>query len=126
MAVSLGQFTIHDVNRGNDVSSYEALDIAKAIAKHRSEGLTTAIVHREDGLAIFRGEPDAPSFSPGNNRGVHFVSALCGYEGTGPGVAAEILELFGFGDQKVIFEQISSGGNGANFYFLKGVGLVHG
>jgi hypothetical protein len=116
---------VQDVNPGNDYYTQMAVDLARTIADTgNADWLDYAIVDRNDGLAIFRGEPDAPSFAPTNKRGWHFASALCGYGGEGPGGSATILELFGFGDSEGILEQISRGGDYAHFHFRKGEGLV--
>jgi hypothetical protein len=116
---------VQDVNPGNDASTDMAIALARTIANAgNTDWLDYAIVDCDDGLAIFHGEPDAPSFAPHNKRGWHFASALCGYGGEGPGGSATILELFGFGDREDILEQICRGGDYAHFHFRKGEGLV--
>lgn len=121
VTVTLGSVIVYGVNPGNDNSSHEALDSARAICKWRSEYLDYAIVDRNDGLVICRREAlrlsDDGVHAYGN--GVHFRNASAGYPGTGVSVSARILDAFGFGDYRVIFEQIRHGDEGAHFHFEK-------
>lgn len=125
LAVTLGRITIQDVHPGNDMSTDMAISVAEAIARvFRGEYYTDAIVDREDGLVVFGGYVDAPSFHKRNKRGWHFASALCGYGGAGSHATATILELFGFGHHDSIFRQIQHGGDHVQYHFRKGAGLV--
>lgn len=120
MTVTLGNHTIHGVELGTDTYTDMALAHAREF-QSRFGNVTDAIVDRFDGLVVYY---DTMRVAAGQVRGCHFVTAICGYSGSGPITASMILELFGFGDQRELLEQICHGGNDAQFHFRKGVGLV--
>lgn len=92
------------VTEAGDTSSFHSLEIAKQWAGYRFQ---RAVVTRY-GLTL-----------SSDQRELNFTCALAGYAGTGPQIASEILELFGFGERKEIFEKISVGGDSANYTFTR-------
>lgn len=102
-----------EIERGVDRSSNEAEKLARELHDNvGSDACTHAVVDRFDGLVLYF---ELPSGSVAQ----HFRCALAGYGGTGPSVSAAILELFGFGKKREIFESISRGGDEAYFSFVK-------
>jgi hypothetical protein len=91
------------VTEAGDTHSFNALEIAKKQSHRR---FNRAVVTRYD-LTL-----------QNEREGLRFACAVAGYEGTGPHIASEILELFGFGDRQEIFAKISVGGDGA-YYVLE-------
>ncbi len=89
------------VAEAGDIDGFNALEIAKK----QSRRFNRAVVTRYD-LTLYN-----------EREGLRFACAVAGYEGTGPHIASEILELFGFGDRQEIFANISVGGDGARYAF---------
>lgn len=99
-SVRIGYMTFTNLQEVGDRDSFEAKRLAQEL---HSAGFQprSARVERNDGLALLSGAMD-PSTA-----GHHFRHAICGYNGTGPIITAEILELFGFGTKADLLERIS-------------------
>ena len=98
-----------DVYRPADEGTDEALETARALAVTYKHKVLNATVDRRDGLLLV--------FSSSRPSGWHFQSPLCGYEGSGPQAAAQILEMFGFGNAEDILAEIKHGDNSACYTF---------
>lgn len=102
--------TLSGVEAVGDTYTDQAVVMAGALAALHRDQVTTAHVDRFDGLVLLGDEPGLAW---------HFTTTLCGYGGTGPRATAEILEIFGFGEQKDLFRQLSYGGDHARASFYK-------
>lgn len=105
----------HNIPRGTDTTTREAEAAAHKFIQTMDleDGHPVELhVDRFDGLVIIS---DPESQTPG----VHFRSALCGYEGSGTQVSAKIMKLFGFDDYTLheVEQMINTGGDHAQFSF---------
>lgn len=108
------------VRYGTDTYTGEALRFAAGVASRYGDRVYRAEIDRADGLIIYwMNEADYMASGREEPRGWHFVTPLCGYTGSGPIAAAEILELLGFGQKDELLQQINFGGNHAYFTFSK-------
>ncbi len=120
MAVRFRGATTVGVLKGEDTYTGEALRIAAKVHERYGSRVYRAEVDRFDGLILYW--MDEVDFELGTGlepRGWHFVTPICGYTGSGPMAAAEILEMFGFGPKDEMLEQINFGDNQAYFTFSK-------
>lgn len=99
-SVRIGYMAFTNLEEAGDRDSFEAKRLAEQL---RASGFRprSARVERNDGLALLGGtmEPSTP--------GHHFRHAVCGFNGTGPIITAEILELFGFGTKADLLDRLS-------------------
>lgn len=99
------------IARPVDEGTDEALETARVLAVTHKHRVLNATVDRQNGLLLV--------FSSSRPCGWHFQSPLCGYEGSGPQAAAQILEMFGFGTAEDILAEIKHGDNSARYTFEK-------
>lgn len=102
--------TFSNVEEVGDTYTGEAIVMAGALAALHGHDVTTAHVDRFDGLVLLCDRLGL---------GWRFATPLCGYGGTGPHATAEILEIFGFGNRKKLFEQLNHGGDRGKASFYK-------
>jgi len=120
MTVTFNGRMIPGVLRGVDKYTEQALEIADVLIAEYGNEVYGAEVHRFDGLIIYRtGEVLFDLDESSDAYGWHFVTPICGYDGTGPMTTALILEKFGFGNAEDLISQINHGGNDAHFTFVK-------
>lgn len=115
LSVKVGRQQIAYVDKGTDKSSYEALKVAEKLFMANKYKYTEAIIDRFDGMVLL---------CPKDQTGQHFVTAICGYYGSGPMVSAQILEMFGFGDYDYTLAKIAQGGDMASFHVIKDRGFL--
>lgn len=101
MSVRVGSQTFSKIVPGADSSTDQALADARALKKS-GHNFVAAQVHRFDGLVLLEGFDTSAT-------GHHFRTPLCGYEGTGPRTTVEILEMFGFGNEITLYNQVRHG-----------------
>ena len=99
MTVRIGKRTLNSVDPASDRDTLEAVQNARALKQAGFE-FTTALVHRFDGLVLLEVSEES------NPNGHHFRTPLCGYEGTGPRATVEILEMFGFGNEITLYDEV--------------------
>lgn len=99
-SVRIGYMTFTNLQEIGDRDSFEAKRLAEQL---RSTGFKprSARVERNDGLVLLSGTMDPTT--PGHR----FRHAVCGFNGTGPIITAEILELFGFGAKADLLDRLS-------------------
>ena len=120
VAVKFRQATVAGVLPGEDTYTGEALEIARDIKERYGDRVYRAEIDRFDGMIIYWEDEFSWEAGSGNEpRGHHFRTPICGYTGSGPIAASEILEMFGFGAEGELFEQINFGDNDAYFTFSK-------
>lgn len=120
MAVRFRGAIVAGILDGIDRSSFEAVHVAESLMEKYGPLVYRAEVDRFDGLIIYW--TDSVAFELGSSdepRGHHFVTAICGYSGSGPIATARILEMFGFGRKDELLEQINFGGDHAYFTFSR-------
>lgn len=98
--VRIGCMSFTNVEEVGDRDSFEAKLLATQLhaTGFRAQ---SARVERTDGLVLLCG-----TMSP-STPGRHFRHAITGYDGTGPRITAEILEIFGFGDMASLMDRLS-------------------
>lgn len=124
MAVTFREQVIPGVLPGVDRYTDQALEIAKLVSNEYGTRVYKAEVDRFDGLIVYW--MDEGEFEIGDTnepRGWHFVSPICGYDGTGPATTALILQMFGFGSAEDMIYKINHGDNTAHFVFTKEAAL---
>lgn len=102
--VTVGPFTLPEVADATDRDTMEALEQARRYRDQDPGAIRSAIVTRRDGLVLLRGQ-----LAERTSSGMHLRTPLCGYDGTGPRAAAEILALCGFGTEAELRYQVTSG-----------------
>lgn len=120
MSVLFRGATVVGVHKGTDTYTGEALRFAAGVASRYGDRVYRAEIDRFDGLVVYwMNEADYKADPGSEPRGWHFVTPICGYTGSGPIAAAEILEMLGFGQKDELLEQINFGDNQAYFTFSK-------
>lgn len=115
----MGLVELYGIVSADDSSTYEAKETAKKFIGHAAQ-FDAAIVDFTDGLVIYDSVRAAAPESEGSEvTGIHFRSPNCGYGGNGPYATARILEMYGFGEFKSLFDQVTKGGNVAHFTFTR-------
>ena len=115
LSVKIGRHIITYIDKGSDKSSFEALDVAEKLFAKNKFKYTEALIDRFDGMVLL---------CPEEQIGHHFVTAICGYYGSGPMASAQILDMFGFGQYEYLLAKIATGGDMSNFHMIKDRGFV--
>lgn len=117
--LQMGSTVLYGIVEANDTATIDA-ELAAIGMLEEAEHFTEAIIDRFDGLVIFdpayalREECDHES----DRTGLHMRTPVCGYQGSGPMMAAVILALYGFGDVSELYARINHGEDSARHLHL--------